>query len=192
MKTDIVKNIGLFVILTILTGCAYPLLITIVAWALFPWQASGSLIVQEGRVVGSHLIAQEFKSPRYFWPRPSAGGFASVPSAASNLGPTSKVLHNQVIKREEDFRTSHLMSAQEKVPDEMLFTSASGLDPDISKENALLQLRRVAKERRLTPENNAQIEASIDRLTKDPQFGLFGIERINVLELNLDLDRICK
>ena len=178
MKT-ILQAFRLLVLLTILTGFVYPVAVTLAAKLAFPNQASGSVVARDGKAVGSVLLAQKFESPRYFWPRPSAGDFATVPSGASNLGPTSEALKKAIAERRAKFG--------EDAPEEMLTASASGLDPHISPLAASQQVARVAAARQLAPERVAALVAEV---TEPPQYGIFGEPRVNVLILNLQLDAL--
>lgn len=171
-------SLRLFLVLSILTGIAYPLLITGVAEAFFPYQAHGSLLKEKDRIVGSELLAQKFIQPRYFWPRPSATDYATVASGASNASPTSESLKKMVHER-----------AQLGFQREMLFTSGSGLDPHISPESAYAQLQRIVTERKLSPEQTELVEKLIQEYTEERQGGVLGERRVNVLKLNLALDR---
>jgi K+-transporting ATPase ATPase C chain len=156
-----------------------------VAQLLFRNQANGSLIVRDGQVVGSELIAQQFTGDKYFWPRPSAGGYATVPSGASNLGPTSQALQSNVTANAAAFRAGNKLAADAPVPADMVFTSASGLDPHISPEAARLQVARVAGARGI---GENQIKALVEKFVEPPQWGIFGEPRVNVLRLNVALD----
>lgn len=178
MKT-ILQALRLFLLLTLLTGVAYPVAVTVVARLVFPNQASGSLVFRDGQPVGSTLLAQKFESPRYFWPRPSASDYATVPSGASNLGPTSEVLKKAIAERRSKFGAD--------APVEMLTASGSGLDPHISPQAAAQQIARVARVRKLDP---ARVTALVTENTELPQWGIFGEPRVNVLTLNLRLNTL--
>jgi potassium-transporting ATPase KdpC subunit len=180
-----IQSILLTIVFTVLTGILYPLVITGIAQIAFRDQANGSLIVRDGKVVGSELLAQQFTGDKYFWPRPSAGGYATVPSGASNLGPTSQALQSNVTANAAAFRTGNKMAADAPVPADMVFTSASGLDPHISPEAARLQIARVAAARGIGAD---QVKALVEKFVESPQWGIFGEERVNVLRLNLALD----
>ena len=175
----------LLVLLSALTGLVYPLAVTGIAQLALPRQANGSLIERNGQVVGSELIAQQFTGDKYFWPRPSAGSYATVPSGASNLGPTSQALQSNVTANATAFRTGNKLAADAPVPADMVFTSASGLDPHISPESARLQVARVAAARGIAED---QVKALVEKLVEPPQWGIFGEPRVNVLELNVALD----
>lgn len=178
MKT-IIQALRLLILLTLLTGVAYPVAVTIAARLVFPNQASGSIVSRDGKAVGSALLAQKFESDRYFWPRPSAGDYATVPSGASNLGPTSEALKKAIAERRAKFGAD--------APVEMLTASGSGLDPHISPEAAVQQINRVAKARNLNPE---RVGALVKVAIEPPQWGIFGEPRVNVLALNLRLDAL--
>jgi len=176
MKT-IIQSLRIYIVLTLLTGVLYPLTLTGIAQLFFPDQANGSRIVQNGKLIGSELLAQKFESPRYFWPRPSAGDFATVPSAASNKGPTSADLKKSIDERRGKFGNG--------APVDMLTASASGVDPHISPEAARAQIVRIATTRNVLPQ---KIEELVSQVTEGPQFGFVGERRVNVLRLNQALD----
>ena len=173
----------------VLTGLLYPFVITVLAQVLFPWRANGSLVTDEkGQVVGSELIAQGFANPAYFQPRPSAAGekgYDATSSSGSNLGPTSKKLQDRI---NEDLRRLQAENpeAMGSVPAELVTTSASGLDPHFSPEAMMWQAPRVAKARGVTLERvKGVVEANIEGRT----FDILGEPRVNVLMVNLALDR---
>ena len=186
--------------LTLLTGLAYPLVITGIAEVIFPHQAGGSLVEKDGVVVGSSLIAQGFSTDRYFHPRPSAtvapdpkDASKTVPapynagnSGASNYGPTSKALIDRV---KADADKLHAENPNSPVPIDLVTTSGSGLDPDVSPEAALFQAPRVAKARGLPVEKVVEL---VTRHVEGRTLGLFGEPRVNVLQLNLALDALRK
>jgi K+-transporting ATPase ATPase C chain len=196
MLREIRPAIVLIVALTLITGLAYPLAMTAIAGAIFPKQAQGSLIEKDGKVVGSALIGQEFKDDKYFHGRPSAttapdpnDSTKSVPapynaanSGASNFGPTSKTLADRV---KADVDRLKAENTSQPVPVDLVTTSASGLDPDISPEAALFQVPRVAKVRNMPEENVRELVA---QHTENRLVGLLGEPRVNVLALNLALD----
>ena len=179
------QSIMLTIVFTVMTGVIYPLVITGISQVAFHDQANGSLLMRDGKVVGSALLAQQFTGDKYFWPRPSAGSYATVPSGASNLGPTSQALQSNVTANAAAFRTGNKLAADAPVPADMVFTSASGLDPHISPEAARSQVGRVAAARSMGAD---QITALVEKFIESPQWGIFGEARVNVLRLNLALD----
>jgi K+-transporting ATPase ATPase C chain len=190
MGKDFITSLRPAIVMTLLfallLGLAYPLALTGVGQALFPSQANGSLIRQDGKVVGSALIGQGFASDRYFHSRPSAAGkgYDGLASSGSNLGPTSQALHDRV---KTDVATLSSANPGRPVPIDLVTTSASGLDPDISPDAARYQVDRVAKARGLAPAAvRALVEASIDR----PLLAFLGDAHVNVLDLNRRLDRM--
>jgi K+-transporting ATPase ATPase C chain len=178
MKT-IIQSLRIYIVLTLLTGIFYPLAMTGIAQLLFPKQANGSKIVENGKVIGSDLLAQKFESPRYFWPRPSTADYATVASGASNKGPTSADLKKSIDERQAKFGND--------APVDLLTASGSGLDPHISPEAARSQIQRVAEARKMSIQ---QISALVDQATEQPQFGFLGEPRVNVLRLNQTLDQV--
>jgi K+-transporting ATPase ATPase C chain len=200
MLREIRPAIVLLLALTAITGLAYPLAITAVAGAIFPKQAEGSLIEWDGKVVGSALIGQEFRSDKYFHGRPSAtvapdpndatktvpAPYNAANSGGSNLGPTSKALNDRV---KEDVEKLKAENPSMPVPIDLVTTSASGLDPDVSPEGALFQVPRVAKARNISQGRVRQI---VDENTQGRLGGLLGEPRVNVLALNLALDAASK
>jgi K+-transporting ATPase ATPase C chain len=190
MKTRSVwlNSFLLLLAFTILCGGLYPLLITFITQGLFPARANGSLLRMHGRVVGSSLLAQSYDAPGYFHARPSACGFSTLPSAASNLAPTSGALRDSIQQRRLRFRKENGLGADAVVPIEMLCASGSGLDPHISPEAARLQVGRVASQRHFNEVQKQKLTESIARLTESRQLGVFGEPRINVPMLNFMLD----
>ncbi len=181
MLTQIRPALVLFILLSLLTGLAYPLAITGVAQALFPAQANGSRVELGGQIVGSELIGQNFSAPGYFWPRPSATGpdpYNAAASTGSNIGPTGRALVDRVAAAVD-------ATGAAGVPADAVTTSGSGLDPHITPQNALLQIARVAAARGLDP---AEVKSILAKVTEQPVLGIFGEPRVNVLRLNLALD----
>lgn len=177
------KALRMFVWMTLLTGFVYPLLITAIASLTMHRRSEGSLIRQGNKVIGSALIGQKFEGERYFWPRPSAVDYNPLPSGGSNLGPTSVELKAQVEKRRA-FIASQGHSVHE-IPSELLFASASGLDPHISLQTALFQVERISKARNI---EKGKVIAEIRTLIEKRRFGFLGVTRVNVLKLNMALD----
>jgi potassium-transporting ATPase KdpC subunit len=183
------QTIGILVLLTLITGVIYPLVLTGIAQVLFPRQANGSLVVKDGKAVGSELIGQQFGDPKYFWPRPSAT--TPVPynggnSGGSNLGPLNPQLAKNVQERIEALRAAD-PTHRPGVPVDLVTASGSGLDPDISPAAAEYQVARVAKARHM---DEAAVRDLVDRHTRQRQLGVLGEPRVNVLALNLALDTL--
>lgn len=181
-----------FILLSVVTGVIYPLTMTGVGQVLFPVQANGSLIIQNGEIVGSSLIGQTTDDPAYFWWRPSAVNAmqgsspeALIASGATNYGWTNATLTEQVTERAAAIRAANGLSGDTLIPADLLFASASGLDPHISPAAAALQIDRVADARGL---EYVQVETLVAQYTESPQFGVLGEPRVNVLLLNLALD----
>lgn len=187
MLKELRPALMLLVVMTVLTGFVYPLAVTGVAQLVFPWQSAGSLIERDGRVVGSALIAQNFTSPGYFHPRPSAAGadgYDAASSGASNLGPTSKQLADVVAARVAALRAGN-PDAQGPIPADLVTASGGGLDPHVSPAAAAYQVPRVAKARGLSED---AVRALVAAHTEGRQWGIFGEARVNVLALNMALD----
>lgn len=179
--------IVMLLVMTVITGVAYPLAVTGLAQVLFPSQANGSLIVQNGKAVGSTLIGQSFDDPKYFWGRPSATAPQpnnGTSSSASNLGPTNPALTDAVKQRIEALHAADPNNTA-LVPVDLVTASGSGLDPEISPAAAEYQVARVAKVRGLS---ESQVRAMVAMATAGRQFGMLGEPRVNVLKLNLALD----
>ena len=195
----------MIILMTVITGIAYPLAITGIAGAIFPHQAAGSLVVRDGRVVGSSLIGQNFAAENYFHPRPSAttapdpnDASKTVPapykadnSSGSNLGPAAKVLADRVKDDLAKLKAANPNAPMhgDLVPGDLVTTSGSGLDPDISPQAAAFQVARVAKARHLAED---VVAALVVAHTEEPLLGLLGERRVNVLALNLALDALSK
>ena len=175
------------VVFTVITGVIYPLIVTGFAQLVFPHQANGSLILSNGKIVGSSLIGQSFSSPKYFWARPSATSpipYNAAGSAGSNLGPLNPALTENVKARITQLKAADAASKQ-SVPVDLVTVSGSGLDPDISPAAAEYQIPRIAKARNL---DESKVRELVAKHTKDRQIGILGEPRVNVLELNLALD----
>lgn len=175
------------VILTVITGVLYPLAVTGLAQVIFPQQANGSLIMKEGKFVGSTLIGQPFDDPKYFWGRLSATtpyAYNAAASSGSNLGPTNPALVAEVKSRVQALHEAEPDNTQ-PIPVDLVTSSGSGLDPHISVAAALYQIPRVARARQLSEE---QVRQLVHQFTEGPTFGILGEARVNVLRLNLALD----
>ncbi len=187
MKSLLRPALSLFVLLSLITGLAYPVLVTGVAQALFPDAANGSLVVKDGQAIGSRLIGQNFNDPKYFWGRPSATApmpYNATSSGGSNLGPLNPALADAVKGRIAALRAADPGNTA-PVPADLVTASASGLDPHISPAAARYQAGRVAHARNVDP---AVVGKLIDQYTEGRQWGVFGEPRVNVLALNLALD----
>lgn len=179
-------TLKLFAILMVIVGVIYPVAVTVLAQLFFPKEAGGSLLYDPGgNVTGSALIGQPFSDPKYFWSRPSATSdypYNPLASGGSNLGPTNEVLIEQISNRTDFLKSSGI---QTQVPSDLVEASASGLDPHISLQSALVQIPRVARARNLSEET---LNTLVVEHIENRQFGFLGEEHINVLELNLALD----
>jgi K+-transporting ATPase ATPase C chain len=189
MRRQLVPALVMTICLTVLTGIAYPLAVSGAAAVLFPRQASGSLVEVGGKVVGSSLLGQNFTDPKYFWPRPSAAGtngYDGLASGGTNLGPSNPKLLDSVQQRVADYRAANDLAADTPVPVDAVTSSGSGLDPDISVANARLQARRVAAARGLAVDDVLGLVAVH---TRTRPWGVLGEDTVNVLDLNVALDR---
>jgi K+-transporting ATPase ATPase C chain len=176
-----------FLVLTVITGLLYPLAVTAVAQVAFPSQANGSLIMKNGKAVGSTLIGQQFDDPKYFWGRLSATApfpYNATASSGSNLGPTNKALTDEVQARIDALHQADPGNTA-PIPVDLVTSSGSGLDPNISPAAADYQVNRVAEARGMDP---AKVRALVTQYTEGRQFGIFGEPRVNALQLNLALD----
>jgi K+-transporting ATPase ATPase C chain len=185
---NILVSIRMLLTMTLLTGFAYPMAVTGLAKAFWPAKAEGSMIQMNGAALGSSLIAQKFASDKYFWPRPSAADYNASNSTASNYGPCSAALKKAVDDRRAVLLKAH--PGEAKIPEDLLFASASGLDPHISPEAARYQIARVVHARKFSPSQSEALKTLVETKIEAPQFGLLGEPRVNVLELNLALDAI--
>lgn len=193
MRAQLKPALMLLLVFTVLTGVIYPLAVTGIAQLVFPKQANGSLIVQNGKAVGSQLIGQQFDNPKYFWGRLSATGpfpynayygQTLTASSGSNYGPLNPALFQEVQARIDALKAADPTNTA-PIPVDLVTSSGSGLDPDISVAAAFYQVHRVAIARGLT---DAQVKFLVDQYTESRQFGFLGEPRVNVLELNLALD----
>jgi K+-transporting ATPase ATPase C chain len=189
MRAQIRPALMALLIFTVLVGLLYPLVVTGIAQLVFPHQANGSLIVQNGQTVGSTLIGQQFTDPKYFWGRLSATGpypYNAAASSGSNLGPTNPALLDEAKARIAALKAADPTNTQ-PIPVDLVTSSGSGLDPDISVAAALYQLPRVARLRGLS---QSALRTLVDQYTHGRQLGFLGEPRVNVLQLNLALDAL--
>lgn len=189
MKT-LITSLKIFLFLTVLTGIIYPLFVTGIAQIVFPYNANGSLIIKDNKAIGSELIGQQFDNAIYFTSRPSAVSYNPLPSGGSNYGVTNAKLKQQVDERKRQFIAFNQLDSLTVIPSEMLFASASGLDPHISQKAALLQVNRIANARNFNDIQKQKLVQCIKSQTDAPQFLVLGEERVNVLLLNFELDKI--
>ena len=190
MNKLIIQSVKQTLLWTVVTGVVYPLVITVIAQVAFKDQANGSLVTRDGKIIGSAMLAQQFQGTNYFWPRPSAcsygtGASGIVASSGSNLGPTSAPLQTNVMNNIAAFISGNNLPTNTVVPADMVYASASGLDPHISPEAARLQIARVALSRGLSED---KVKELVARFIEPPQLGVFGQARVNVLLLNVALD----
>ncbi len=186
MKKNILTSILMTLVTTVLLGLVYPLVVTAVAQALFHDKANGQLVKKDGAVIGSKIIAQPFTSPGYFHPRLSnaGNGYDAANSGGTNYGPTNQKLIDRV---KQDAASAQAENPSAAVPVDLVTTSASGLDPDITPANAAFQLPRVARERGVTEE---KLRGLVSEHIQGRTLGVLGEPRVNVLEMNLELDRL--
>ena len=192
MNKLIIQSVKQTLLWTVVTGVVYPLVITVIAQVAFKEQANGSLVTRDGKIIGSAMLAQQFQGTNYFWPRPSAcsygtGASGIVASSGSNLGPTSAPLQTNVMNNIAAFISGNNLPTNTVVPADMVYASASGLDPHISPEAARLQIARVALSRGLSED---KVKELVARFIEPPQLGVFGQARVNVLLLNVALDEL--
>ncbi len=190
MKTSILPALRMLFVMTVFTGIIYPVAMTLLSLAVFPYQAKGSMIEKNGAIIGSELIGQRFISDKYFHPRPSAIDYNPAPSCGTNWGPTDKRMQDSAKARSAQFKLQNNLSAAIIVPKDMLFASASGVDPHISPEAAQLQIERIAKARSFNPAQLSSLKKMVEDFTQCPQLQSFGDPRVNVLKLNLALDEL--
>lgn len=189
MKSILRPALALFILLSLICGVLYPYAVAGIGRLAFPQQADGSMLSHDGKVLGSRLIGQSFSSPQYFWGRPSATSPMpnnAASSGGSNLGPLNPAQIDAVKGRIEALKAADPDNTA-AIPVDLVTTSASGLDPDISLAATYYQVPRIARERKLSPQ---QVRSLIDATTQSMQFGFFGETRVNVLALNLALDRL--
>jgi K+-transporting ATPase ATPase C chain len=184
MNTQLRPAFFMLLIFTLITGVIYPLVVTGITQVVFPSQANGSLIMADGKPVGSELIGQQFDDPKYFWGRPSAAGYNAASSSGSNYGPLNPALVDSVQARIDALKAADPNNTL-PIPVDLVTASGSGLDPHISVASALYQLHRVASARGLS---EADVQSLVEQYTEGRQFGFLGEPRVNVLKLNLVLD----
>lgn len=192
MFKEFLPSIRMLILWTVVTGFLYPAIITAASQTMFRESANGSIFSVNGKTVGSALIGQRFESDRYFWSRPSAAGY-NIPSGGSNLGPTSAALKAAFEERRRKILEAHGMDTKEsalKVPKELLFASASGVDPHIGPEATRFQIERVAKARKFDENKKKTLTGLVEASIEHPQAGFLGEPVVNVLKLNAALDRI--
>jgi K+-transporting ATPase ATPase C chain len=187
---NLMISLRIFLFFTLLTGVFYPLFVTGIAQVAFHRKANGSILMNGEQAVGSELIGQQFDSSIYFTPRPSAIFYNPLPSGGSNYGLTNIKLKNLVDERRHQFIKFNQLDSMVEIPSEMLFASASGLDPHISPQAALLQVERISNARNFNHSQKQELLGLVSRFTEAPWFLCFGEERINVLLLNLETDKI--
>ncbi|HVE58808.1 MAG TPA: potassium-transporting ATPase subunit KdpC [Pyrinomonadaceae bacterium] len=183
---DFITSALMILVLTVALGVIYPLAVWGVAQVVFPQQANGSLIEKDGKIIGSELIGQQFASEKYFHSRLSANNYDAANSGGTNLGPASQKLIDRVKTDALNLQTEN---PNAPVPADLVTTSASGLDPHISPSAAEFQIPRIARVRNLS---ETDLRKLVDRFTENRQFGIFGEPRVNVLKLNLELDKVQK
>jgi len=190
MMKIVLQSVKQLLLWSVVTGVVYPLAITVFAQVTFHHQANGSLVERDGKLIGSALLAQQFTGSNYFWPRPSACTYGTGPtgiaaSSGSNLGPTSGALQTNVMNNAAAFISGNNLPTNTVVPPDMVFASASGLDPHISPQAARLQVPRVAASRKISEE---KVKNLVEQFVEPPQWGFLGQARVNVLLLNVALD----
>jgi K+-transporting ATPase ATPase C chain len=188
----IIQSARQTILWSVVAGVIYTVVMTVFAQIVFPRQANGSLVEHDGKIIGSALLAQQFQGTNYFWPRPSACTYGTGPSgisasSGSNLGPTSAPLRTNVLNNIAAFISGNNLPTNTVVPADMVYASASGLDPHISPEAARLQVERVATARGLSKDKVGEL---VERFVEPPQWGFLGQPRVNVLLLNVALDQL--
>ncbi len=178
---ELKQSIKVFLLMLLLLGVFYTGIVTVIAELLFPYQAHGSLLYKDAKVIGSKLIAQKFTENKYFWSRPSAVDYNPMPSSGSNLGLGSKALAGLTQERQSLF---------EKLPEDLLTSSASGLDPHTSPDAAYYQIQRIVSARNLNQSQATELKSLIEKHTEKRDLNILGEPRVNVLELNLEMDSL--
>lgn len=190
MKNNLIISVKLLMVFTIITGVIYPLFITAIGKIFFPFQAEGSVLYKDGKPVGSELIAQAFTSDKYFHPRPSSVDYNPIPSGASNLGAADKRLKILIEERERAFYEKNILPRATPIPAEMLTASGSGVDPHITVEAALMQVERISRAREFGEFRKNKLIRLIFELEERPVLEMMGKNRVNVLKLNMALDKL--
>ncbi len=178
-----IQSIRFLIVMTLVTGVFYPLAVTFIGQGLFQSKAQGSLVKDQDRSVGSELLAQKFSAPDAFWPRPSNSDYQSVPTSASNLGPTSQKLSDRIMEARKIYLT------EDSIPYELLLSSGSGLDPHLSPEAARFQIGRIARSSGISAD---LLKNLVEQMTEPSLLGVFGRPTVNVLKLNLALRQLRK
>jgi len=183
------QEIMVFIVFSVLCGFVYPLFVTVVSQFLFPWRSNGSIITSGNQILGSEIIGQKFDSPKYFHGRPSTTNpaYNASGSSGSNFGPTNMKFLEEVKEQIAQIRHENGLPSNAPVPADLVLASASGLDPHISVESAMFQIRRISKERRLS---EAEVEAIVRQHIEHRLLGIWGQPRANVLKLNLAMDKL--
>jgi len=189
MKTNIAISLKLLLLLTIITGALYPAMLTILAQIVFPNKANGSFVNINHRIVGSELIGQKFENDYYFWGRPSVIDYQPLPSAGSNLSMTSLKMKELYENRKKLFMQKNNIPRDIEIPAEMMYSSASGIDPHISVQAARLQMERISLARHLEAPDIRRLSQLIVQFTEKRQLGILGEPRVDVLRLNIELDK---
>jgi len=185
----ILLSIRVYLIFTILLGFIYPFVVTVIVQVILPYQANGSIINKNDKVIGSKLIGQNFSNPEYFHSRPSANNYDGVNSGGTNLGPSSKKLIDSTAEKITKIRQENGLGSDTQIPSDMVLSSASGLDPHISLRNALLQVNRISKIRGIAVKD---LKKMINNNTDSDFIGIWGCSGVNVLKLNLAVDNFGK
>lgn len=187
---NLIISLKLFIILTVITGIIYPLLIMCIAQTVFPDKSNGSMIKLNSNIVGSELIGQKFTGPEFFWGRPSAIDYNPMPSGASNLNPVGQLIKEQIKIRIDSIYKYQGYISLTQIPKDLIFASASGVDPHISPEAAYFQVDRISEARNFNEEQKNKLIELINKSIESPDLYIFGEPRVNVLLLNLKLNQL--
>ncbi len=188
IKNATIISFKVLLLFTLITGIIYPLFVTLAGAVFFPYQSSGSLVITVGKITGSELLGQKFENPNYFHGRPSYTEYNTIPSSGSNLSITGNTFKAKSDSLKRAFKTYN--NTFDNIPPEMTSYSASGLDPHITKQSALIQVNRISKSRNFDNDKITGLIKLINDNVTEPQFGILGEERINVLLINLELDKL--